>query len=44
MGRTELTIVQRSEGAIKQHLSALKALTSEADQLKRVVKESKTAA
>ena len=42
--RTESIVEQRNEGAIERHLSALRVLTAEADQCKRVVKESKIAA
>ena len=41
--RTESIVEQRNAGAIERHLSALKVLTSEADQCKRVVEESKIA-
>ena len=42
--RTESIVEQRNEGAIERHLSALRVLTAEADQCKRVVEESKIAA
>ena len=44
VGRTESIVVQRNEGAIERHLTALKVLTTEADQCKRVVEESKISA
>ena len=44
VGRTESFIAQRNEGAIEQHLSTLKFLTTEADHCKRVVEEAKIAA
>ena len=43
VGRTDSIVVQRNEGAIERHLSALKVFTTEADQCKRVVEESKIA-
>ena len=42
--RTESINALRNETAIERHLSALKALTVEADQCKRVVEETKIAA
>ena len=44
MNRTESIVAQRNLGAVEQHLSALKVLTTEANQCKRVVEESKIAA
>lgn len=41
MNRTESIVAQRNLGAVEQHLSALKVLTTEANQCKRVVKKIK---
>ena len=43
MSRTESIIAQQNEVAIERHLSAIKTLSMEADNLKRAVEEQKLA-
>ena len=44
VSRTESIIVQQNEVAIERHLSTIKTLFMEADNLKRAVEEQKIAA